>query len=584
MKKRILSLALALTVALSCAPFAGAAVSSSDAQMYYQLCERNPHKTPYLVDFDGDGKDELLLVWDYDENHTLLDTIHYEVWHGDKIIASSSSSSVWLRLSKNNNSPGKLFLCDDNGAVTFLDRTTYTVSSGRWIKVDTMSADYDWGDLRNNSFSVNGKTVDESSFMKYYEAYKISINNLISFGEDPVYRQSTRASVMVQLFNSIDTSRSLKDVLSSLSSRQKTAIFDELLCPFAGYDIDFRTASEKAIVDVMHNVWYDHDKQYDFGFDRSLTYHEGLSKAKLDTVTTKLFGRTINLAPFARNSEPDPEDMASYCFSYKNALYFHAYFGMGSFPGYIDTVPLHLYHIGNDYYCAIQKELWYEDGGSLCDHYIYSSVIKKNADGNWQLVRLYPNNHVPTAEELSAFVAPSSWAKAEVEAADQAGLIPDLTGDPGWQDASTRLQFCQLAVQLAETALGETLPAAPANTFTDCSDLAVRKAYAAKIVNGMTETTFSPNGTLTREQLATMLWRAVNYIQTQSGEQALTGGGSLTGYTDAGSVSSYAKEAVSALNKNGIMKGTSNTALSPKGSCTVEQSVLLSYRTFLKLN
>ena len=123
-----------------------------------------------------------------------------------------------------------------------------------------------------------------------------------------------------------------------------------------------------------------------------------------------------------------------------------------------------------------------------------------------------------------------------------------------------------------------------ANTFTDCSDLAVRKAYAAGIVNGMTETTFSPNGTLTREQLATMLWRAVKYIQTESGQQALTGGGSLTGYTDADSVSSYAKEAVAALNKHGIMKGTSNTALSPKGSCTVEQSVLLSYRTFLKLN
>ena len=242
-----------------------------------------------------------------------------------------------------------------------------------------------------------------------------------------------------------------------------------------------------------------------------------------------------------------------------------------------------MYQLDNRTFCAIYK---FYDGDWYSEELIgiFSTVIKENYDGTWSILHRYPNGYIPTTDELSAFVAPSSWAKAEVEAADAAGLIPDLTGDPGWQDASTRLQFCQLAVQLAETALGETLPAAPANTFTDCSDLAVRKAYAAKIVNGMTETTFSPNGTLTREQLATMLWRAVNYIQTQSGEQALTGGGSLTGYTDAGSVSSYAKEAVAALNKNGIMKGTSNTALSPKGSCTVEQSVLLSYRTFLKLN
>ena len=196
-----------------------------------------------------------------------------------------------------------------------------------------------------------------------------------------------------------------------------------------------------------------------------------------------------------------------------------------------------------------------------------------------------PNGHT-LRNQLSQLASnqPSSWAADEVRKAENAGLVPSLTGNPTYQGTISRLQFCQLAVQLAETALGTTLPAAPANTFTDCSDLAVRKAYAAKIVNGMTETTFSPNGTLTREQLATMLWRAVNYIQTQSGEQALTGGGSLTGYTDAGSVSSYAKEAVAALNKHGIMKGTSNTALSPKGSCTVEQSVLLSYRTFLKLN
>ena len=218
-------------------------------------------------------------------------------------------------------------------------------------------------------------------------------------------------------------------------------------------------------------------------------------------------------------------------------------------------------------------------------NYLGNSTLLVNDVMQCMEVGFAPNGRT-LRNQLSQLASnqPSSWAADEVRKAENAGLVPSLTGNPTYQGTISRLQFCQLAVQLAETALGESLPAAPANTFTDCSDLAVRKAYAAKIVNGMTETTFSPNGTLTREQLATMLWRAVNYIQTQSGEQALTGGGSLTGYTDAGSVSSYAKEAVSALNKNGIMKGTSNTALSPKGSCTVEQSVLLSYRTFLKLN
>lgn len=579
MKKRILSLALALVMALSCAPIAGAAVSSSDAQAYLSAMEKRPDASAFLIDFDGNGQDELLLVWT--EWKDYYDQYYFEVWSGSKkLVSQACETNIWGArpyIARKTGDSSKLYLSDNYGNPNWGQcMNTYTVASNKWKLVDEFSSSYSYSDEHPSTFKINGKSYDEWT---YLDLFQNTYDYVSSYDlSQPDY------TIRNRLMNSIVTTLPLDDTLSTLSSRQKTALFDDLLCPFAGYDIDFRTASEKAIVDVMHSVWYDHDKEYDFGFDRSLTYHEGLSKAKLDTVTSNLFGRTINLAPFARNSEPNPEDMASYCFSYKNALYFHAYFGMGSFPGYIDTVPLHLYHIGNDYYCAIQKELWYEDGGSLCDQCIYSSVIKKNTDGTWQLVRLYPNCYVPTTSELSAFVVPSSWAKAEVEAADKAGLIPDLTGDPGWQDASTRLQFCQLAVQLAETALGETLPAAPANTFTDCSDLAVRKAYAAGIVNGMTETTFSPNGTLTREQLATMLWRAVNYIQTQSGDQTLTGGGSLTGYTDAGSVSSYAKEAVSALNKNGIMKGTSNTALSPKGSCTVEQSVLLSYRTFLKLN
>ena len=42
-------------------------------------------------------------------------------------------------------------------------------------------------------------------------------------------------------------------------------------------------------------------------------------------------------------------------------------------------------------------------------------------------------------------------------------------------------------------------------------------------------------------------------------------------------------EAVSALAKNEIMKGTSETELSPKGNCSVEQSIVLIYRTFLKI-
>lgn len=162
--------------------------------------------------------------------------------------------------------------------------------------------------------------------------------------------------------------------------------------------------------------------------------------------------------------------------------------------------------------------------------------------------------------------------------------IPELNGAPSWQDNTTRLQFAQLAVRLAEKATGKTLPAAPNSTFTDCTDADVLKAYAAGIVNGTSDTTFSPDSKLTREQLATMLWRAAAYIQEQTGEQVLTAGGSLSGYTDANHVSAYAKESVASLAQHGIMKGTSTTKLSPQENCSIEQSILLTYRMMQKLS
>ena len=107
MKKRILSLALALTIALSCAPFAGAAVSSSDAQMYYQAIQNKPGASSYLVDFDNNGSDELVLVWDQPNE------VGFEVWANGKKVANSATGNFHIDLSictKNENTNQKYLL------------------------------------------------------------------------------------------------------------------------------------------------------------------------------------------------------------------------------------------------------------------------------------------------------------------------------------------------------------------------------------------------------------------------------------------------------------------------------------------
>ena len=108
---------------------------------------------------------------------------------------------------------------------------------------------------------------------------------------------------------------------------------------------------------------------------------------------------------------------------------------------------------------------------------------------------------------------PSSWAEKEVTAAKEAGLVPALVDDPAYQDSTTREQFAQLIVQMITVATGKEMEAAPAGTFQDTDNEAVRKAYQAGIINGMGDGTFAPKQTMTREQMATMIHRAISYIK-----------------------------------------------------------------------
>lgn len=166
----------------------------------------------------------------------------------------------------------------------------------------------------------------------------------------------------------------------------------------------------------------------------------------------------------------------------------------------------------------------------------------------------------------------SDWAADEVAAATQAGYVTPRCST--YQTHTiTRLQFAELAVNYLEKKTGQTVAPAPADTFTDTADETVLKACAAGIVQGVGEGRFDPNGLLTREQLAAMLWRAM----TRAGMTAEVPA-DLNAYSDGDRVSDWARESLCALVGLEVMTGTGGNALSPKDSCTVEQAILLVYR------
>ena len=92
------------------------------------------------------------------------------------------------------------------------------------------------------------------------------------------------------------------------------------------------------------------------------------------------------------------------------------------------------------------------------------------------------------------------------------------------------------------------------------------------IVNGVSETAFAPGSNITREQLATMLYRYAQY------KGCTTTGGSLTGYRDAADVSDYAETALGWAVNAGLVNGIGDNTLLPLGTATRAQAATMLMR------
>ncbi len=176
---------------------------------------------------------------------------------------------------------------------------------------------------------------------------------------------------------------------------------------------------------------------------------------------------------------------------------------------------------------------------------------------------------------------PSDWAKEEIAAAEKAGIITPHTNSNFRTDIN-RFQFAELVVNMAEKVLGRSIAPAEEGTFTDCKEAAVLKAYAAGIVNGVGDGKFAPDTTTNREQISTMIARAIKYLEKETGKTFAPASPSIDKFTDKDQVSAWAVDGVGLLAANGIMNGTSEITLSPQNPCTIEQSILLIYRFYQK--
>jgi len=168
-------------------------------------------------------------------------------------------------------------------------------------------------------------------------------------------------------------------------------------------------------------------------------------------------------------------------------------------------------------------------------------------------------------------LGPVSWAQEAITYLAEHGIVAGRgNGIFAPNDGVTREEMVKLVV----TAFSDTNSGAECD-FSDVSTDRwsypyIATAFNLGLITGVDASNFEPTGSITRENLAVILYRTYNY----AGKKVVAENAS---YTDSENISSYAKDAVNAMAKLGIMEGMGDGTFSPKTVVTRAQAAKVIY-------
>lgn len=203
----------------------------------------------------------------------------------------------------------------------------------------------------------------------------------------------------------------------------------------------------------------------------------------------------------------------------------------------------------------------------------YVTISNKN--------RIYVDVVMPKIEESEEYTwsKASEWAEPELKEASKQNLIPEIFDEANLTKNITRKEFAHTVVKMYEKITGQKAVPIAKNPFTDTKDKEVLKAYNIGITNGTSDTTFSPDALITREQMATMMTRAL----TKAGKDT-SRPESAKLFADDSEFSGYAKDSIYYMSSIEIIKGVGENKFNAKGNASREQALAISIRCVKKLN
>ena len=165
------------------------------------------------------------------------------------------------------------------------------------------------------------------------------------------------------------------------------------------------------------------------------------------------------------------------------------------------------------------------------------------------------------------------WAASAVLALTESGIVSG-TGDRKYEPERVlkREEFMKMLVNTFNL-----VDMTATCSFTDVSDtnawyyIYIASAEKAGITTGRGDGTFGVGDDVTREEMATMVYRAARL----SGMNLHGSGKNIYAYSDVTSLSAYAIEAVQALTENGVMNGGSDGKFAPQDGATRAQAAVV---------
>ena len=165
------------------------------------------------------------------------------------------------------------------------------------------------------------------------------------------------------------------------------------------------------------------------------------------------------------------------------------------------------------------------------------------------------------------------WALEEMNKAEKLNLIPELLEGKDFTSPATREEFAAIAVKLYEALTGKEAEIIYSNPFKDTNNKYVLLAYSLGIVKGVSETEFG-NGPITREQMATMIARAL----IKAGIKVEVDLNEVIEFSDDKEMHDWSRVAIYFMAKNGIVKGIGDNTFGNKGNAKIEEAIAITLR------